>query len=192
MRNSMKKNFGNKMVLAPLPVLIVATYDEQGTPNAMNVAWGGQCGYHHVALNLSLNHKTTENLKHTKAFTLNIATVDTLVISDYFGLVAGHKENKIKKTGVHVTRSEFVDAPVIDEYPLTLECKVIEMQEALGEMHVVGEVVNMQADESILDAQGKVDLGKLSPISYDSASHSYRVLGDVVGKAFKDGNKLPR
>lgn len=192
MRNSMKKNLGNKTVLAPLPVLIVATYDEQGTPNAMNVAWGGQCGYHHVALNLSLNHKTTENLKHTKAFTLSIATVDTLVISDYFGLVSGRKENKIEKAGVHVTRSEFVDAPVIDEYPLTLECKVLEMQEALGEMHVVGEVVNMQADESILDEQGKVDLGKLRPISYDSATHSYRVLGDIVGKAFKDGNKLLR
>lgn len=139
----MKKNLGNTPVLAPLPVLIVATYDEQGMPNAMNVAWGGQCGYHHVALNLSLNHKTTENLKHTKAFTLSIATVDTLVVSDYFGLVSGRKENKIEKAGVHVTRSEFVDAPVIDEYPLTLECKVIEMQEALGEMHVVGEVVNM-------------------------------------------------
>ena len=188
----MKKNLGNKTVLAPLPVLIVATYDEQGTPNAMNVAWGGQCGYHHVALNLSLNHKTTENLKHAKAFTLSIATVDTLVISDYFGLVSGHKENKIEKAGVHVTRSEFVDAPVIDEYPLTLECKVLEMQEALGEMHVVGEVVNMQAGESILDEQGKVDLGKLRPISYDSATHSYRVLGDIVGKAFKDGNKLLR
>ena len=188
----MKKNLGNKTVLAPLPVLIVATYDEQGTPNAMNVAWGGQCGYHHVALNLSLNHKTTENLKHAKAFTLSIATVDTLVISDYFGLVSGHKENKIEKAGVHVTRSEFVDAPVIDEYPLTLECKVLEMQEALGEMHVVGEVVNMQADESILDEQGKVDLGKVRPISYDSATHSYRVLGDIVGKAFKDGNKLLR
>jgi len=190
MRNRMKKNLGNKTVLAPLPVLIVATYDEQGTPNAMNVAWGGQCGYHHVALNLSLNHKTTENLKHTKAFTLSIATVDTLVISDYFGLVSGRKENKIEKAGVHVTRSEFVDAPVIDEYPLTLECKVIEMREALGEMHVVGEVVNMQADESILDAQGNVDLGRLRPISYDSASHSYRVLGDIVGKAFKNGDKL--
>ena len=190
MRNRMKKNLGNKTVLAPLPVLIVETYDEQGMPNAMNVAWGGQCGYHHVALNLSLNHKTTENLKHTKAFTLSIATVDTLVISDYFGLVSGRKENKIEKAGVHVTRSEFVDAPVIDEYPLTLECKVIEMREALGEMHVVGEVVNMQVDESILDEQGKVDLGKLSPISYDSASHSYRVLGDIVGKAFKNGDKL--
>ena len=177
-------------VVAPLPVLIVATYDEYDTPNAMNVAWGGQCSYHHVALNLSLNHKTTENLKRRKAFTLSIATVDTLVLSDYFGLVSGHKENKIEKAGVHVTRSEFVDAPVIDEYSLTLECKVVEMQEVLGEMHAVGEVVNVQADESILDAQGKVDLGKLKPISFDSVLRSYRVLGDVVGRAFKDGMNL--
>lgn len=183
----MKRNFGNKTVLAPLPVLIVATYDKQGTPNAMNVAWGGQCGYHHVALNLSLNHKTTDNLKHTKAFTLSIATVDTLVMSDYFGLVSGRKENKIEKANVHITRSKFVHAPVIDEYPLTLECKVIGMEEALGEMHVVGEVINMQADESILDAQGKVDLGKLRPITFDSATNSYRAIGDIVGQAFKQG-----
>ena len=183
----MKRNLGNTPVVAPLPVLIVATYDKNGTPDAMNVAWGGQCGYHHVALNLSLRHKTTENLKHSKAFTLSIATVDTLVLSDYFGLVSGHKENKIEKAGVHVTRSEFVDAPVIDEYPLTLECKVVEMREALGEMHVVGEVVNVQADESILDVRGNVDLGKLRPISYDSASRSYRMLDDIVGKAFHDG-----
>lgn len=186
----MKKNLGNTPVVAPLPVLIVASYDRYGTPNAMNAAWGGQCGYHHVALNLSPNHKTTENLKHTQAFTLSIATVDTLVISDYFGLVSGHKENKIEKAGVHVSRSEFVDAPVIEEYPLTLECRVVEMREALGEMHVVGEVVNVRADDSILDAQGKVDSGKLQPISYDSVSHSYRVLGDRVGKAFKDGSGI--
>lgn len=93
----MKKTLGTTPVVAPLPVLIVATYDEQGTPNAMNVAWGGQCGYHHVALNLSLNHKTTENLKHTKAFTLSIATIDTLVLSDYFGVVSGHKEIKLRR-----------------------------------------------------------------------------------------------
>lgn len=186
----MKINLGNTPVVTPLPVLIVATYDEQGIPNAMNVAWGGQCGYHHVALNLSLNHKTTENLKHKKAFTLSIANVETLVLSDYFGLVSGRKENKIKKAGVHVIRSEFVDAPIIDEYPLTLECKVIEMQEILGEMHVVGEVVNVQADESVLNAQGKVDLGKLRPISFDSISCSYRVLGETIGRAFKDGAQL--
>ena len=95
----------------------------------------------------------------------------------------GHKENKIAKAGVHVTRSQFVDAPIIDEYPLTLECKVVEMREALGEMHVVGEVVNVLADESVLDGQGKVDLSRLRPISYDSVSHSYRILDNIVGKA---------
>ncbi|GCB33851.1 flavin oxidoreductase [Bacteroides faecalis] len=187
---NMKKNLGNTPVVTPLPVLIVATYDEKGTPNAMNVAWGGQCGYHHVALNLSLNHKTTDNLKHTKAFTLSIATVNTLTLSDYFGLVSGRKENKIEKAGVHISQSEFVNAPVIYEYPLTLECKVVEMQEALDEMHIVGEVMNVQADESILNEQGKVDFNKLQPISFDSVSRSYRVLGDIVGKAFKDGMKL--
>ena len=186
----MKKNLGNTPVVAPLPVLIVATYDAQGTPNAMNAAWGGQCGYHHVALNLALGHKTTKNLKHSKAFTLSIATVDTLVISDYFGLVSGRKENKIEKSGVHITRSKFVNAPIIDEYPLTLECKVVEMQETLGEMHIVGEVINMQADDAILGTQGKVDLGKLQPISYDSASRSYSILGDIDGKAFCDGGKI--
>lgn len=186
----MKKNLGNTPVITPLPVLIVATYDEHGIPNAMNVAWGGQCGYHHVALNLSLGHKTTENLKYTKAFTLSIATIDTLELSDYFGLVSGRKENKIEKSGVHIARSEFVKAPIIDEYPLVLECKVVEMQEKLGEMHIIGEVVNVQADDSILDAQGKVDFNKLQPISFDSVTRSYRILGDISGTAFKDGIKL--
>lgn len=187
---NMKKNLGNTPIVTPLSVLIVATYDENGIPNAMNVAWGGQCGYHHVALNLSLNHKTTENLKHTKAFTLSIATTDTLVLSDYFGLVSGCKENKIEKAKVHVSQSGFVNAPIINEYPLTLECKVTEMQEALGGMHVVGEVVNVLADDTVLDGQGKVDFNKLQPISYDSVSRSYRVLGNIVGKAFKDGTNI--
>ncbi len=186
----MKKNLGNTPVLAPLPVLIIATYDEQGTPNAMNAAWGGQCGYHHIALNLALGHKTTENLKNKKAFTLSIATVDTLVISDYFGVVSGRKQNKIERAGVHFTHSEFVDAPVIEEYPLTLECKVIEMHETLGEMHIVADVVNMLAEYSILNEKDKVDLGKLQPISFDSASNSYRIVGEIVGQAFKDGFKL--
>lgn len=129
-------------------------------------------------------------MKHTKAFTLSIATLDTLVLSDYFGLVSGRKENKIEKAGVHIAHSEFVNAPIIYEYPLTLECKAVEMQEVLDEMHVVGEVVNAQVDESILNTQGKVDLGKLQPISFDSVLCAYRVLGDVVGKAFKDGSTL--
>ncbi len=97
----MKRNLGNTPVVAPLPVLIVATYDENGVPNAMNAAWGGQCGYHHIALNLSLSHKTTENLKHTEAFTLSIATIDILVLSDYFGSLRGNRRVRHKATELH-------------------------------------------------------------------------------------------
>lgn len=186
----MKKNFGNKTIVAPLPVLIVATYDAEGKPDAMNAAWGGQCAYHHVALNLSKWHKTTENIRLRNAFTLSIANRANLVLSDYFGLVSGYKEDKIARSGVHVTKSEFVDAPVIEEYPLTLECWVVSIEDALGEVRIVGEVINMQADEAILNEQGKVDLDKLQPLSYDSSERSYRVLGETVGKAFKDGNLL--
>lgn len=186
----MKKNFGNKTIVTPLPVLIVATYDAEGKPDAMNAAWGGQCAYHHVALNLSKGHKTTENIRLRNAFTLSIANRANLVLSDYFGLVSGYKEDKIARSGVHVTKSEFVDAPVIEEYPLTLECRVVSIEDALGEVRIVGEVINMQADEAILNEQGEVDLDKLQPLSYDSSERSYRVLGETVGKAFKDGNLL--
>lgn len=186
----MKKNFGNKTILAPLPVLIVATYDENGTPDAMNAAWGGQCSARHVALNLAVGHKTTENLLHRKAFTLSIANLGNMVLSDYFGLVSGHKVNKIEAAGVHASKSAFVDAPVIEEYPLTLECKVVGMEERFGEMYVVGEVLNMQADESILDDAGRVDFDKLKPLSFDSSTRTYRVLGETVGTAFKVGEAL--
>lgn len=186
----MKKNFGNKTIVTPLPVLIVATYDAEGKPDAMNAAWGGQCAYHHVALNLSKGHKTTENIRLRNAFTLSIANRANLVLSDYFGLVSGYKEDKIARYGVHVTKSEFVDAPVIEEYPLTLECRVVSIEDALGEVRIVGEVINMQADEAILNEQGEVDMDKLQPLSYDSSERSYRVLGETVGKAFKDGNLL--
>lgn len=188
----MKKNFGNTTIIAPLPVLIVATYDANSVPDAMNAAWGGQCGYHHVALNLSKNHKTTENLRQRKAFTLSIANRENLVLSDYFGLISGYKEDKIAKSGVHVTQSAFVDAPVIEEYPLTLECRVVGIEDAFGEVRVVGEVVNMQADEAILNEEGKVDMDKLQPLSFDSSARTYRVLGETVGTAFRDGNLLNR
>ena len=190
----------------------MATYDENGTPDAMNAAWGGQCSAHHVALNrretsilpcrntqcsahhvalnLSIGHKTTKNLLQKRAFTLSIANLDNLMLSDYFGLVSGHKTNKIEVASVHVSKSTFVNAPVIEEYPLTLECKVISMEERFGEMYVVGEVLNMQADESILDDMGRVDFDKLKPLSFDSSARTYRVLGETVGTAFKDGEKL--
>lgn len=185
----MRKDFGTKTIVTPLPVLMIATYDEEGTPDVMNAAWGGQCGGKHVALNLS-SHKTTDNLKLKKEFTVSFATKKTMVISDYFGLVSGRDTDKIAKAGVHVTKSTYVDAPMIEEYPLTLECKVIDIQELLGETRIVGEVVNMSADETILDQNGNIDIDKMEPIAFDSTSASYRVLGSIVGNAFKDGAQL--
>lgn len=186
----MKKSLGVKTVITPLPVLIIGTYDEAGVPNAMNVAWGGQCGPKHIALNLS-QHKTTKNMELKKAFTVAFATKSQVVPSDYVGIVSGnHEPDKIKKAGWTVSKAEKVDAPVFDQLPLTLECKIIEMEKtSVGELRVVGEVVNTLADESIL-TDGKVDLGKLEPISFDSSLNEYRVLGEKVGDAWKSGNQL--
>jgi len=185
----MKKSLNKNMIVTPLSVFVIATYDENGVPNAMNAAWGTQCDYKNVTFFLS-PHKTTDNLKLKKAFTLSFATPETLEIADYFGVESGHKLNKIEKAGVQVTKSEHVDAPVIDVFPLTLECEVVKMEESDEEIRVVGKCVNMLADERILDEKGNVDLGKLRPISFDSASNTYRVLGDVVGRAFYDGLKI--
>ena len=173
-------------VIVPEGVFIIGTYDENGVPNAMNAAWGIQSDYEEIALFLA-KHKTTENLKKTGAFTVAFATKSTVVISDYFGVESGNNVNKIEKSGAHVHKSAHVNAPIIEEYPLTLECKVKEWNEE-KEM-LIGTIVSQQADESIL-TDGKVDLGKLQPIMYDASFHVYRTIGEVVGKAFSDGNAL--
>ncbi len=187
----MRKDFGTKTVITPLPVLIIGTYDENGKADAMNVAWGGQCSEKCVAINIGHVRKTRDNITLKKAFTVSFATVDTLVMSDYFGIASGFKEDKIEKAGAHVVPGTHVDAPIIEEYPLTLECRLLEMTETeTGEIRIVGEVVNMSADEKILNEQGNIDLDKLQPISFDSAALTYRVLGPNVGNAFTAGKAL--
>ncbi len=173
-------------VIMPEGVFIIGTYDENGIPNAMNAAWGIQSDYEEITLFLG-KHKTTENIKKTKAFTVAMATKDTVVISDYFGVETGNRVNKIQKAGCHVHRSAHVNAPVIEEYPLTLECECTGWDDNTGIL--VGRIVSQQADESIL-TDGKVDIDKMQPILFDMASGSYRTFGPVVGKAFHDGLKL--
>lgn len=186
----MKKNISGRTAVAPVPVLIVGSYDANGTPDAMNAAWGGQCGYNEIVLNLSTNHKTTENIRLTNAFTVSVGTVDTMLLSDYVGLVSGHKENKLEKLGLTYSKSTFVNAPVIDIFPLTLECEVLTINNELGETRIVGRVVNMQAEENILDENGHIDYDKVRPIYYDSEPRSYREIAGIIGKAFHDGAKL--
>ena len=181
----MRKDLGNKMNFLPLPVLIIGTYDENGNANAMNAAWGGIQDYGRIYVSLS-QHKTTDNLKLKKAFTVSFATKETEVISDYFGVVSGNKEDKIAKAGVHITKSNFVDAPIIEEYPLTLECTV----ESFEDGNLIGNVVNVSIDEDYLDENGKIDVDKMEIIAFDMVNNTYRVLGENVGKAFKDGFDL--
>lgn len=184
----MRKNFGKKTIITPLPVLILATYDEEGIPNAMNAAWGGQIDEHQIYVSLA-KHKTTENLIAKKAFTVSFADKKHVKEADYFGIESGNNINKIEKANMHVVKSEYVDAPIIEEFPLTLECEVVELRDDNEGYVLLGEVVNMSAEESIL-TDGVVDLDKLEPIMYDSSMHTYRVVREVVGKAFKDGLDL--
>ena len=171
-----------------MPVLIVGTYDENGTPNAMNAAWGGIYDTNLVMVCLADDHKTTENIKNTGAFTISFATSKTVTPCDYVGIVSANDEpDKFAKAGFHATKSEFVNAPIIAELPMTVECKLIKFNE---DGICVGEIINVSADESILDEKGKVDAKKLDPIIYDSVTHDYWNFGEKVGKAFSDGKKI--
>ena len=157
------KDFGVKPYLFPMPVYMIGTYNEDDTVDSMAMAWGGICAENMVALNLEEDHKTVANLKARGAFTLSVPGTDTLVESDYMGLVSSNKvPDKFERTGLHAVKSSRVDAPVITEYPLTLECKVIEMQEQPYGLRVLGEIVNVLADEKILDDEGKIDGGKIN------------------------------
>ena len=185
----MRKNFGAKAYLYPMPVLIIGSYDENGNPDAMNAAWGGISEETELSICISAEHKTTKNIIARGAFTVSIADAENVVACDYVGIVSGNKEpDKIKKTGWHTTKSEFVDAPLFDKLPMALECKLISYDEEI--CRLVGEIVNVCADERILGEDGKFDLNKFSPITYDPVHHTYRKFGDVVGKAFRDGKKI--
>lgn len=182
----MRKNFGSKPWVYPQPVLMIGTYDENGTPNLMNAAWGGQYGANTVMLCLG-SHKTTDNIRLKGAFTVSFATAATVIPCDYVGIVSVNKEpDKVKKAGFTTTKSKNVDAPIINELPLTLECKLVKFNE---DGVVIGEIINVCADESVL-TDGNVDHKKLDAIIFDPANAAYIRLGEKVGNAFKDGAKL--
>lgn len=183
----MRKNFGVKSWVYPQPVLIIGTYDADGKPDAMNAAWGGQYNNDQVMLCLG-SHKTTDNIRLKKAFTVSFATAPTVIASDYVGIVsANDTPDKIEKAGFTVTKSEFVDAPLFNELPFSLECKLLKFNE---DGIVIGEIVNASADESILDENGNISAKKLDAIIFDPTSAEYLRLGEKAGNAFKDGAKL--
>ena len=176
----------------PMPVLMVATYNEDGSVNVMNAAWGTMQERNMVALNLTETHKTVKNIKARGAFTVSIADADHLIEADYFGVESGNRvSDKFARSGLTASKADAVDAPVIHEFPLCLECEFVEYQSGEYGCGVIGKVVNVTADESVM-VNGKVDMSLVNAIAFDPYTHGYYKVTERVGEAFKDGLKLKK
>lgn len=183
----MKKNLKPLPGIFPMPVLMIGTYNEDGSVDVMNAAWGMAQGMTQLKLCLTESHKTVKNMKRTGYCTVALATEKYMAESDYLGLVSANTvSDKFAKSGLHSFKSENVDAPVIEEYPITMECKVLEFEED----GTLVEVVNILADEQYLDENGKLKLDEMGIIAYDPYGHGYYKVGNKVGQAFSEGKKL--
>lgn len=185
----MRKNFGAKPYTYPQPVYIIAAYDETEKPDAMNAAWGGISNNNEISMCISPGHKTTKNILLKKAFTVSMADEKNMVSCDYVGIVSGNNvSDKFEKAGFHAVKSEFVDAPLIAELSVAAECRLKSYDAKTGLL--VGEIINVSVDESVLDSTGNVDVKKVRPITFDPFNSNYVALGDIVGKAFSAGKEL--
>ena len=185
------KSFGQKPWVLPQPVLIIGTYNNDGTPNAMNAAWGGQWDAKEIMICMG-KHATTENLARCDEFTVAFATKETLVASDFVGIVSAKNDpQKMQKTGWSAIKAENVNAPVFTDFPMTLECRIIrKIDETEGGYNLIAEIVNILVDEKYLDKNGNPDVEKMQLITYEPVHHAYLVMGELVGNAFSDGNIL--
>lgn len=188
----MKKDLGAQAVAFPTPVYIVGSYGADNEPNAMNVAWGGLCGSEPpcVAISIRRNRRTYGNILAKKAFTVNIPGKGYMREADYFGMASGHKVNKFGTTGLHAVKSPHVDAPYIEEFPLCLECRLVDTVEVGQHVQFIGEIVNVIADAGCLNAAGEPDIAKLAPMAYNPVDNTYHGIGEELGKAFSCGKSL--
>ncbi len=187
----MKKDLGVKPYLFPMPTYMIGTYNEDDTVDVMMMAWGGICAEDMVALNLEADHKTVANIKARGAFTLAIPGTDTMEASDFFGIASANKmSDKFERSGLHAVKSERVDAPIIEEYPVTLECTVARMEDEPYGLRVLGKIVNVLADEAVLDEKGRIDAGKLNAFIFDQMRNGYYAVGEQIGQAWHSGAGL--
>lgn len=187
----MLKEIKTHPVILPQPVLVVGTYDADGTPDAMTVAWGGQCWTDQVAINISANHKTTENLRRQDAFTLHLVNVERMQLADYFGIVSGHQNDKMLRVHATVTKAKTVNAPIIEEFMLAMECKVVSMTDnGHGGVRVVGEVLRTVADDTVVNEDGAVSMSRLRPVVVDLEADRYHAVGETLGLAYSSGKEI--
>ena len=185
----MRKNIKTTEAIFPMPVLMIGTYNEDGSIDVMNAAWGTMLERDQVILNLTESHKTVKNIRDRKAFTVAIANAKNVVQADYFGVVSGNNDNnKFKNSGLTAVKSENVDAPIINEFPICIECELMDGESDWG---IVGKVVNVSADESVMK-DGNVDISLLEAIAFDPFTHGYYKVSERVGNAFSDGLGLKK
>lgn len=188
----MRKSIKTTEAIFPMPVLMVATYNEDGTIDVMNAAWGTMLDRDSVILNLTETHKTVKNIKARQAFTVSIADAKHVTEADYFGVVSGNNtKNKFENSGLTAAKSDNVDAPILNEFPICMECALIEYQDGAYGCGVIGKVVNVTADERVMK-EGKVDIALVNAIAFDPYTHGYYRVTERVGEAFSDGLKLKK
>ena len=188
----MKKNIRTTEAIFPMPVLMIATYNDDGTVDVMNAAWGTMLERNYIILNLTETHKTVQNIKKRKAFTVSIADAKHTVEADYFGVVsANNTPNKFEQSGLTSIKSKIVDAPIINEFPICIECEFVEYQGGEFGCGVIGKVINVLADENVMNGD-KVDISKVEAIAFDPYTHGYYKVTERVGNAFKDGLQLKK
>lgn len=189
----MKKDLGSLPALFPMPVLMIGTYDENGVVDVMNAAWGQICDFDKIIISLTKTHKTVSNINLNKAFTVALADVDHLDRADYFGMVSDNKvKDKFERSGYHAYKSEHVNAPIVEEFPLVMECELFEIFDTESIYGIVGKIVNVKANEEILDENGKVDVTKLNAVMFDQFRNDYYAVGEKVGKAWNAGADLTK
>ena len=187
----MKKNLGVVPAVYPMPVLMVAAYDENEKVNVMNVAWGQICDEDKIILFIGAGKRTWLNIKASKAFTVALADEAHMDVADFFGIASGNKiDDKFERTGYHAVKSDVVHAPIIEEFPVVMECELLEFLHTEHVDGIVGKIVNVKAEEAVLSEKGKVDPTKLNALIFDQFRHGYYVSGEQVGKAWNAGAAL--
>ena len=187
----MKKDLGLLQAVYPMPVLMVAAYDENGKVNVMNAAWGMICAMDKIALFIDEDHKTTQNILKSKAFTVSLADRDHMDVADFFGIATGNKMNdKFERTGYTAIKSQHVPAPIIDEFPVVMECELADVVNTEHMYCIVGKIVNVAAEEKVIADNGKIDPVKVNALIFDQFQHGYYVTGDKVGQAWNAGKEL--
>ena len=187
----MRKNLGKQPALFPMPVLMVAAYDENGTVGVMNAAWGMISGHDKIALFIDEEHKTTKNIKATKAFTVSLADRAHMDVADFYGIATGNQmPDKFKKSGYHEEKSSYVNAPIITEFPVALECELAEIVQTENLYAVVGTIINVSADEKVISENGKIDPLKLNALIFDQFQAGYYVATEKVGQAWDAGKEI--